>query len=413
MKSFNLYNIFIAIGLFTYGLYIFSYPPSYYNDDSLFLANGIVDFSVIDFSPHFPGYPTIIILGKFINIFVDNAKYSLFILSTCSAILIPLVLYLYVKELKDERSAFFVFLLTISSIYLLNISLSMLSESIGLFFFFLSLYLMKIKKAKLSGIVLSIAFFARPAYLILYLIGLIYLIIVKDESLKKIFTYFFITSMIFMIFIFAFNGMLYIHEAQRFILGHFNIWGTGQNTQNRWIDNIFHIANIPFIFLIFSIFKYEKRYLLLYMLFISYFIWIIFGQNPDNLRHLIPLIFIGNILLVLVLDKFKVILILLFCFNIAYLLNYQLKISPIDNIIKDIKDQNRVIFTNRSIEILRTSLPNKVFDNYYEQSSKFYRDNSSSYLITTNKPLNTNTYKVYHGRFLGEKSFYMTTDILK
>ena len=67
-------KIFIGITTLCYAFYIFSYPPSFYNDDSLFLTNGINHFSTIDFSPHFPGYPALIILGKFINLFLNDAK---------------------------------------------------------------------------------------------------------------------------------------------------------------------------------------------------------------------------------------------------------------------------------------------------------------------------------------------------
>lgn len=282
-------KILVFIGTIVYALLIFSYPASYYNDDSLFLANGILNFSIIDFSPHFPGYPSVIILGKFINFFINDAKYSLFILSASCAIFIPAVIYFYVKELKDEKTAFFAFLLTISSVYLLNISLSMLSESISLFFFFLALYLLEKKEYRLSGTILAIAFFARPSYLILYIVGLLYLFLFKKESLKELLISFLITSSLFISFIFVTQGMLYIYEAKRFILGHFTTWGTGQNTQISWFSNIFSFANIPFILLILTPLKFEKRLTLLYMLFVSYLIWMLSAQNADNLRHLVPL----------------------------------------------------------------------------------------------------------------------------
>nr|MBL0708758.1 hypothetical protein [Sulfurimonas sp.] len=105
MKSYNLYKLSLAIVSLVYGLFIFSYPPSYYNDDSLFLANGILNFSVIEFSPQFPGYPTIIILGKILNFFLDDQKYSLFILTAGAGSLLPFILFLCVKEMRGEKIA--------------------------------------------------------------------------------------------------------------------------------------------------------------------------------------------------------------------------------------------------------------------------------------------------------------------
>ncbi len=105
----NYYKIAIGVLTLLYALFIFSFSPSYYNDDALFLARGIDSFSIIDFSPHFPGYPFIILAGKFINIFINDSTYSLFILSSLCAILLPFILFLYMEKLSDSKVAFVVF----------------------------------------------------------------------------------------------------------------------------------------------------------------------------------------------------------------------------------------------------------------------------------------------------------------
>lgn len=400
------YKIIVSICTFIYACYVFTFTASYYNDDSLFLANGILNFSIIDFSPHFPGYATIVILGKFLNIFINDNKESLFILTSICGILLPLMLFLYVEKLKNERTAFITFVLTMSSVYLLNITLSMLSESVGLFFFFLSLYFLENKKYKTSGVILSVAFFARPSYLVFYLAGLIYILLFKKEVLKNLLISFLITSILFLVFIFATNGMLFIYEAKRFLLGHFSLWGTGQNSDVSWMDNIFVYENIVFIPLLFVFLKFNKKFLLLYILFFTYFIWMITSQNPDNLRHIVPLVIFSNILLSQVLDEYKKLVFLMVVFNFFILVSYTNKISPIDQIIKEIKDKKKIVLSNRSIEILRLSLKNRVFDNYYINSSSYYQKDRRSYLITTKRPEDKN-YKVFKGRFLGEHDFYL------
>ncbi len=410
MKPYAHYNLFVIIGTLVYGLFIFSYQPSYFNDDSLFLANGILDFSVIDFSPQFPGYPSIIILGKILNIFLDDHKYSLFILSAGAGISLPLVLFFYVKELKNEKVAFYTFLLSLSSVYLLNISLSMLSESIGLFFFFLSLYLLEIKKYKLSGVLLAIAFFARPSFLVLFLTGLLYLYLYKRSSLKDILATFTFTTILFLIYIYMSNGMLYLYEAKRFVIGHFSVWGTGQHSDMSWFSRIFIVENLPFIFLVFyfktTFFQNKHHYSLLYMLFSSYLLWILFAQNPDNIRHLIPLVFIANIFLATLVKNQKILLSIFVCFNLSYTLSYEAKLSPVEQIIAEIKTTDKVVFSNRSINILKNNLNTIVFDNYYKNSSNYYKNNNKYYEITSKKPT-TKSFKTFKGRFLGEDDYYL------
>ncbi|WP_072681349.1 glycosyltransferase family 39 protein [Arcobacter sp. LA11] len=403
----NNYKITIGIMTFLYALFIFSFPPSYYNDDALFLARGIDNFSIIDFSPHFPGYPFVIIAGKFINIFISDSKYSLFILTSLSAILLPFIIFLYVKKLSDEKVALIAFFLSLSSPYLVNLSLSMLSDSVGLFFLFLGLYLLEVNKSKTSGIVFSIALFSRPSYLIFYVVGLIYLFIVKKSNLKQLLIWFFITTLIFVFYIFFTNGILYIYEAERFILGHFNLWGTGQNSQLSWYENIFSFANIPFIVLFYSFFKYQKSFTFLYVLFIFYLSWILLAQNPDNLRHLIPLVFITIIFISQSIKNSYSLVVLILFFNLYNIVIYDEEISPIEQIINKIDEKNRLIISNRSIEILREKYNNRVVDHYYINNANYLKQNNKIYLITTEIPLNTNK-NIFQGRFIGEKTFYLS-----
>jgi hypothetical protein len=402
----SFYKIIALISTFVYAVFIFTYPASYFNDDSLFLAKGIENFSVIDFSPHFPGYPSVVFLGKIINFFIDDAKQSLFILTALSAVLLPLVLFLYTEKLQDEKSAFVVFLLSITTPYLMNISLDMLSESVGLLSFFLGLYALELKKDKLSGIIFAVSFFSRPSYLIFFVAGFIYLCFFKKDSLKHVLVWFFSTSAMFLLFIFINNGMLYFYEGVRFVEGHFSLWGRGQNSEISWFENIFSFINMPYIFLVFLLFKQEQKFTLLYLLFISYFFWILFAQNPDSLRHVIPLIFIANIFLSTYLKKMPLILFLILSFNIFHILKYDEKISPIEQIAQNIAHTHRVIIANRGIEILRGIYNHRVADNYYRESAEYLNEKNRVYIITAQKPQEME-YEIYEGRFVGEKTLYL------
>lgn len=402
----NKYKIIAYIFTLFYAVFILNYEPSFYNDDSLFLTRGIDNFSVIDFSPHFPGYVVIVILGKFINIFVNESKYSFFLLSSLCAVFLPLLMFFYVKNFADEKKAFIVFLISISSVYLMNLSLSMLSDSVGFFFFFLSLHMYELKKNKLTGFAFSVALFSRPSYFIFFVIGFIYIYFTNKKSLKEILIYFLFGTFLFLSYTFFYNGYLYIEEAIRFTQGHFELWGVGQNSDIKWIDNILKFENIPYLLLIFSIFSFKKEYIFLWILFLSYFLWMIFAQNADNIRHMIPLVFLANIIIVLSIKNKTLILVSFLIINLYAHSFYKEKFSPIENIAKYVNNNELMIITNRGVEILREKLENKIIDGYYKNSANFIANNKKSLIITTNKPKDKN-YKEFRGRFIGEQNLYL------
>jgi len=156
-----------------------------------------------------------------------------------------------------------------------------------------------------------------------------------------------------------------------------------------------------------SFFAYDKKLNLYYVFFIVYLVWIILAQNPDNIRHLIPLIFIANILISSYLSKYSYYFVLFIVFfNISIITNYSSNLSPIEQIITDISDKDKTIITNRGIEILRNYQNNPIIDKYYVHSSNFFKNQNKVYTINTeqsNKEINT----MYKGRFIGEKKLFL------
>ena len=142
------------------------------------------------------------------------------------------------------------------------------------------------------------------------------------------------------------------------------------------------------------------------MLFISYLCWILAAQNPDSIRHMIPLVFIANIFLAEQLKNSNIMIFLIVSFNIFHILKYDAKLSPIDQIAQNIALTDRVIIANRSIEILRTLYNHRVADNNYSQSADYLNKENRVYIITTKKPQNI-IYEKFEGRFIGENSFYL------
>lgn len=266
---------------------------------------------------------------------------------------------------------------------------------------------MQTNQYKTSGFIFAVAHFSRPSYIVFYVVGLIYLFVFKKESLSTIFGFFTLGALLFFVFIFANEGILYINEAKRFTEGHFTLWGTGQNSEYLWYQQLFILPNLIFILLPIVFIRFQHQLKLYYILFISYLVWILVAQNPDNLRHLIPVVFFANILLSPILSQYnKLFLIPIIFFNLSFYLNSNEKTSPLENILNVIQQQNTTIITNRGIEIFRKYQHNSIVDKYYLHSSHFIDKNQPSKTVSTQKPKNKD-YREFKGRFLGEKTHYL------
>ncbi len=110
--------------------------------------------------------------------------------------------------------------------------------------------------------------------------------------------------------------------------------GTGQNSEYLWYQQLFILPNLIFILLPIVFIRFQHQLKLYYILFISYLVWILVAQNPDNLRHLIPVVFFANILLSPILSQYnKLFLIPIIFFNLSFYLNSNEKTSPLENIL--------------------------------------------------------------------------------
>lgn len=96
---------------------------------------------------------------------------------------------------------------------------------------------------------------------------------------------------------------------------------------------------------------------------------------------MIPAIFIATIFISKSIEKFKYLVVGgVLIFNLYISFSYKEKLSPIDQIIKIIDEKERIVLSNRSIEILREKLDNRVSDNYYIHNSKYLLENKKKYI---------------------------------
>jgi len=84
----------------------------FFNDwDPINFALALKKFDIFTDQPHPPGYPAIVLLGKFINLFARNELISLQIISLILSILSVIIFYLFLNELI--KNSFYSFLYTL------------------------------------------------------------------------------------------------------------------------------------------------------------------------------------------------------------------------------------------------------------------------------------------------------------
>lgn len=369
------YITILGVSILLYAYFLFLYPSSINHDDSFFFIKGIENFSVIEFSPHFPGYPTFMIVLKFLNIFINDAQKTLSFVNVLSTLSCILLASLIVKKYTNSIYSLLTCFSLIFSSMLLYSSQLLISDSFGLALFLLAFFLLQKENKKTAGIVLAFALWARPSYLVLVLALLIY------KKNKDFFVYFFITSFLVLCLLLFVEGSSYINEAIRFIEGHFSIWGKGQFSKDfvtiTWADILLEkIGLVKLLLLGVSILLLFFRKNLLAFIFISYTFWIIFAQNPNSIRHLIPLFVLGHMIFFIFIATLKnrvftILLILsFFASSNIYKEKFLFEESPLIKASK-LLPKDSILISNYGIQTLR-SLGFTVLDKYYFQAVKSY-----------------------------------------
>ncbi len=314
------YLIF-GLGALTYFIWwygILQFPLELTSDDALNFSRSVERFSVLEFRPHFPGYPAFVVMCRFMS-FVVRPDIANVWVSLISVSLIPLIVGQIVFLLSRSLSAaFFSFLILLHQPLLTSIALSGLSDSMALVFFLTAIAYSIKYQYKHVGLFLGLMLATRPSYfplaILLFLLPLFISTNKRMDNFIKIVLPIFLIGIICLIFVCFYDGMAYFDEGLRFTQGHFNIWGNTVSEQEsiiwQWFNNLnssfgflfvhfilFTFLYIPLTIFSFSkrinIFKRSKKYRSLIVISFTalvYWGWITVAQNPDNLRHWSPVL---------------------------------------------------------------------------------------------------------------------------
>ncbi len=292
--------------------WLLTFPVALDSDDALNFAHGVTRFSVLEFSPHFPGYPAFIWLARLINLAVDDPAHAVQWASLLgSSLLAPLAAFLAVRLWQRPGLLVPVWLLVLALPLTPTLALSGLSDGPALAAWLGTLLALQQRKIALAGLLLGLMLALRPSYFVLALLPL-WLGMAQQGNRVRFVLPIALVGLACLLFVWQADGWAYFAEGRRFTDGHFTLWG---NTAAAHGDRLLSWANTfndqltplwPLLMgalLILPLWQRSKDHnpapsVLWPLYWLVLLLWTLVGQNPDNPRHLAPITLLGLVLLV-------------------------------------------------------------------------------------------------------------------
>lgn len=291
--------------------WLLAFPVALDSDDALNFAHGVVRFSVLEFSPHFPGYPAFIWLARLINLLVDEpARAVLWASLLGSSLLAPLTALLAVKLWQRPSLLAPVWLLVLALPLTPTLALSGLSDGPALAAWLGTLLALQQRRIALAGLLLGLMLALRPSYFVLALLPLWLGMAQKGTRIRFVLPIA-LVGLACLLFVWQADGWAYFSEGRRFTDGHFTLWGnTAAAHGDRLLSwtNTFNDQLTPLwplmmgALLVLPLWQRSKgKTAALFpcwtLYWLALLLWTLFGQNPDNPRHLAPITLFGLVLL--------------------------------------------------------------------------------------------------------------------
>ncbi len=291
--------------------WLLTFPVALDSDDALNFAHGVVRFSVLEFSPHFPGYPAFIWLARLINLLVDDPARAVQWASLLgSSLLAPLAASLAVRLWQRPGLLAPVWLLVLALPLTPTLALSGLSDGPALAAWLGALLALQQRKIALAGLLLGLMLALRPSYFVLALLPL-WLGMAQQGTRVRFVLPIALVGLACLLFVWQADGWAYFAEGRRFTDGHFTLWG---NTAAAHGDRLLSWANTfndqltplwPLLMgalLVLPLWQRSKDHnpapsVLWPLYWLVLLLWTLVGQNPDNPRHLAPITLLGLVLL--------------------------------------------------------------------------------------------------------------------
>ncbi|BEE04441.1 hypothetical protein [Aeromonas veronii] len=292
--------------------WLLAFPVALDSDDALNFAHGVTRFSVLEFSPHFPGYPAFIWLARLLNLLVDDPARAVQWASLLgTALLAPLAALLAMRLWQRPSLLAPVWLLVLTLPLTPTLALSGLSDGSALAAWLGALLTLQQRRIALAGLMLGLMLALRPSYFVLALLPL-WLGLAQQGTRVRFVLPIVLVGLACLLFVWQADGWAYFSEGRRFTDGHFTLWGntaaahgdrllSWASTFNDQLTPLWPLA--VGALLVLPLWQRSKNnptalppLWTLYWLVLL--LWTLFGQNPDNPRHLAPVTLLGIVLLV-------------------------------------------------------------------------------------------------------------------
>lgn len=297
--------------------WLLAFPVALDSDDALNFAHGVLRFSVLEFSPHFPGYPAFIWLARLINLLTQDAASAVQWASLLGSSLIPpLSALLAVRLWRRAELLAPVWLGAMALPLTPTLALSGLSDGPALAAWLGALLVLhppspsaqcSARRLALAGLLVGLLLALRPSYFVLALLPLW-----QGWQHRGQRSYFLspiaLVGFACLLFVWQADGWAYFGEGRRFTDGHFTLWGNTAAAHGSRLLSWGQTLNAqlgplwPLLvgMLLWSLWSGTKRTCLHKswpLGWLALLLWTLLGQNPDNPRHLAPLVYLGLLLL--------------------------------------------------------------------------------------------------------------------
>ncbi|UZE95897.1 hypothetical protein [Alkalimarinus alittae] len=373
------------------------FPALPANDDALFLSRGISHFSVVEFSPHFPGYAGLVLLVKSLSWLFSSDYQALHIVVLMLTSMIPVVVFLILNTLQVGR---YIPLAVAAILYfqplLISVALSGLSDGPGLLSWLLVLLFLLRAQPVLSGFLSGVMLTIRPSYLLLVLPLIGFLLRQHRHQTKLIIMAISVPLLLSAIYMYSKDGLALFEEAYRFIRGHFLVWGNtslNETTRVSWwyvvsdyIGGEWQLVCLTVILLLGCCVVWVKHRAAqgLIVSFVFILLWTLLFQNPDNLRHFLPVMVLAVMIISLMLSSIETLYVRLtaalasMVVAFSLLQAHQLPFTPpaIQQALSWLETQSSegryegVIITNEGVELAKEyQTKRRVADAWYQQQA--------------------------------------------
>ena len=428
-----------AACLFGAALWLSAIPPSLSSDDALFLLRSLTRFSILDFSPQFPGYPGTVAMGRLALIFTRDPLAALALTSAAIALAIPpAAAWLTWRITAAPWASLAAFFITLVGPLMPDLAASLLSDGAGILFLLIFLALLPKDgepvrlRLFLAGLALGWAAACRPSDAPLFAGAIVAVAFVRPRWAGLVALGVGAVLIPVATIVYALEGPLYFAEGIRFLSGHALIWGNtslapGAGQHESWQGTL---AAVPFAVpmavlvlagIIAAVVLRGRSPALKALLaaFVAHAVFIVAFQNPDHLRHVAPLVVLGGVAFVsaLAAPQFKrlrfVALAVLAATEVASLaatgaISAAARPSPLASAISWIAAHPpAALATNEGVFTLRAALPqSRVYDAHYAADAALGLASAAgpAYRLTGTPLAGTEPAAAFPARFPGERT---------